>query len=197
MTPKQIYDLLEQEITAYFYDRNEAGIPETWVRMMKESICTSSRFVNMNRVLIDYQNQFYTPAIDLYRQLAENDHHLLRTSASQQHVLKELWPGLRIVSCTTSADTKKRLLDEDTIEVECQVELGQANTDMVSVEMYYEYEDTQFKVSSLALHHQEESIATYTGQIKLTGYGRQRMNVRVRPANEILQDLNPAWMKWA
>ncbi|NQV33050.1 MAG: alpha-glucan family phosphorylase, partial [Phycisphaeraceae bacterium] len=193
----QIYDLLEQEITAYFYDRNESGIPETWVRMMKESICTANRFVNMNRVLIDYQNQFYARSIDLHTQLADNDYTLLRTSVSQQNLLRELWPGLKIVSCTTSADTRKRLLDSETIEVECQIDLGQANREVVSVETYYEYENGQFSVSTLAFDRQEGSIATYAGTVKLRGYGRQRMNVRVCPANEILRDLNPALMTWA
>ena len=193
----QIYDLLEKEITAYFYDRNESGIPETWVRMMKESICTANRFVNMNRVLIDYQNLFYTRSIDLSAQLIDNDYALLRMSVSQQNLLKELWPGLQILSCTTSADTKKRLLDSQTIEVECQVQLGQANRDMVAIELYYEHQDPQFTVSSLAFDHQEGSIATYTGNVRLRGYGGQRMNVRVRPANEILRDLNPALMTWA
>jgi len=193
----QIYDFLEQEITAYFYDRNESGIPETWVQMMKESICTANPFVNMNRVLIDYQNQFYTPSIERNRQLADNDFHFLRQSVSQQETLNELWPGVKIVSCTSSADTQKRLLDRETIDVVCQVDLGQASRDQVAVEMYYEFENQQYEVLPLSFQNQEGATATYAGSIKLRGFGKQRMNVRVRPANDVLHDLNPAWMKWA
>ncbi|MCF7974030.1 MAG: alpha-glucan family phosphorylase [Phycisphaerae bacterium] len=192
----QIYDLLEREITTSFYDRNESGIPEKWVHMMKESICTTSRFVNMNRVLIDYQNQFYTPSLGRSTQLAGHEYHLLRESVAQQQALKELWPDIHFVSCTTNADTRKRLLDTETLEAACQIDLGQAHRDMVSVEMYYEF-DGQYQVTPLTFQNQEGSIASYTGSTKLQGVGRQRMNVRVRPTNEILQDLNPAWIKWA
>jgi starch phosphorylase len=193
----QIYDLLEREITADFYDRNESGIPEKWVHMMKESICTTSRFVNMNRVLIDYQNKFYTPSIDRAGKLTGHEYRLLRESVSQQNVLKELWPGVHFVSCTTSADTRKRLLDTETLEAACQLDLGQAHRDLVSVELYYEFDGQQFTVTPLTFQNQEGTIASYTGSIKLRGSGRQRINIRVRPANDVLQDLNPAWIKWA
>ena len=32
---EQIYDLIEDEITELYYDRNEAGVPVRWVEMMK------------------------------------------------------------------------------------------------------------------------------------------------------------------
>lgn len=193
----QIYDLLEQEITAYYYDRNESGIPEKWVHMMKESICTVNRFVNMNRMLIDYQNQFYVESIDCNQKLTQDNCQYLRQSVGIQEKIKEIWSQIRILSCDTSADTRKRLLDNETLDVVCRVDLGHASTDLISAEIYYEYEEQKFTILPLTLDHQDGSIATFTGSVELMGFGKQRMNVRIRPANALIQDLNPAWVKWA
>jgi starch phosphorylase len=35
---EQVYDLIEDEITELYYDRNEAGVPVRWVQRMKDSI---------------------------------------------------------------------------------------------------------------------------------------------------------------
>ena len=56
---EQIYDLIEDEITELYYDRNEAGVPVRWVEMMKESISSTCCRFNMNRVLADYIDKFY------------------------------------------------------------------------------------------------------------------------------------------
>jgi starch phosphorylase len=34
----QVYDLIEDQIAELYYARNELGVPERWVKMMKESI---------------------------------------------------------------------------------------------------------------------------------------------------------------
>ena len=58
---EQIYDLIEDEITERYYDRNEAGVPIRWVQMMKESVSSTCCRFNMNRVLADYIEKFYIP----------------------------------------------------------------------------------------------------------------------------------------
>ena len=39
-------------------------------------------------------------------------------------------------------------------------------------------------------------IAQYNCSFNLTGYGLQNMNVRVKPANETIENLHPEMIKW-
>ena len=54
-----LYDLLENEVVPLFYDRNEQGIPEGWVRLVRESIKTVAPQFSMSRMMKDYANQLY------------------------------------------------------------------------------------------------------------------------------------------
>lgn len=60
-----LYDLLENEITPLFYDRDENGIPNGWVDMMKQSIRTCAPIFNTDRMLAEYVAKLYAPQVDL------------------------------------------------------------------------------------------------------------------------------------
>jgi len=59
-----LYDLLEQEVVPLFYNRNEQGIPEGWVKMMREAIKTVAPQFSMSRMLKDYASRLYVPLLE-------------------------------------------------------------------------------------------------------------------------------------
>jgi starch phosphorylase len=69
----QIYDRLENEIIPLFYDRNELGIPEKWVKMMKQSIKKVGSVYNTHRMVSDYYNNYYYPAKNSYEKITQNN----------------------------------------------------------------------------------------------------------------------------
>jgi len=56
-----LYHLLESEVVPMFYDRDEDGIPQRWVEMMKESIVSALPHFSTQRMLVDYAEQAYLP----------------------------------------------------------------------------------------------------------------------------------------
>lgn len=56
-----LYHLLEQEILPLYYDRDAAGIPQGWVKLMKASIQSNCPAFNTHRMLVDYATQLYVP----------------------------------------------------------------------------------------------------------------------------------------
>ncbi|MFQ5578297.1 MAG: alpha-glucan family phosphorylase, partial [Anaerolineae bacterium] len=58
-----LYELLENEVVPLFYNRNEQGIPEGWVAMMRESLKTIAPRFSMSRMLKDYANLLYVPLL--------------------------------------------------------------------------------------------------------------------------------------
>lgn len=60
-----LYHLLENEIVPLYYDRDENGIPNGWVNMMKQSIRTCAPIFNTDRMLAEYVAKLYAPQVDL------------------------------------------------------------------------------------------------------------------------------------
>ncbi len=57
-----IYDILENEITSMFYDRDQDGLPQSWIDFMKNSIATLGWRFSSDRMVMDYARMCYVPA---------------------------------------------------------------------------------------------------------------------------------------
>jgi starch phosphorylase len=55
--------ILEDEVVPLFYDRDVAGIPRRWVQVMKEAMRTSVAAFSMRRMIKEYVEQMYLPAM--------------------------------------------------------------------------------------------------------------------------------------
>jgi glycogen phosphorylase len=60
----QIYQLLEEKLLPLFYDRDALGIPRGWVKLMKEAIRTVAPTFSTTRMVQDYTNKLYVPAME-------------------------------------------------------------------------------------------------------------------------------------
>lgn len=63
-----LYDVLEREIAPLFYDRDEEGLPRGWIDRMKTAICTVAPVYNTGRMVREYAECYYLPAITGFRQ---------------------------------------------------------------------------------------------------------------------------------
>src|SRR5208283_337134 len=60
---KALYDLLEREIIPLFYTRGMDGLPRAWIHKMKQSMQQVGKGFSSHRMLLEYTDQFYTPAL--------------------------------------------------------------------------------------------------------------------------------------
>jgi starch phosphorylase len=63
MDSQALYRLLEDQVVPLYYDRDAAGVPRGWVRVMKEAIRTSVAAFSMRRMIKEYTDQMYLPAM--------------------------------------------------------------------------------------------------------------------------------------
>ncbi len=59
---QDLYRLLENEITAAYYERDQAGLPRRWLAMMKEAMASSIWQFSTSRMLRQYVEELYVPA---------------------------------------------------------------------------------------------------------------------------------------
>ena len=62
-----IYETLENQIIPLYYERNHEGIPEDWLTMVKENMRTLTPQFSLRRMLKEYMNDYYLPAIEQKR----------------------------------------------------------------------------------------------------------------------------------
>ena len=58
-----IYTLLEQEIVPSYYERDAAGVPRRWLAVVKESIRTVAPAFSARRMVKEYVERMYAPAL--------------------------------------------------------------------------------------------------------------------------------------
>jgi starch phosphorylase len=59
-----LFELLENEIVPLYYTRDEKDLPREWIRRMKEAIATLTPIFSTRRMVKDYVNQMYIPAME-------------------------------------------------------------------------------------------------------------------------------------
>ena len=58
-----LYRILEDQVVPLYYDRDAAGVPRNWVRVMKGAIQTSVAAMSMRRMIKEYIHSMYIPAM--------------------------------------------------------------------------------------------------------------------------------------
>ena len=107
-----IYSLLENEILPLFYNRNEQGYSEGWIKTIKSSIATIAPHYTMKRQLDDYYDKFYIKQATNFKKLAANNNRLAKELAAWKETVAQRWDSIRVVSkddsMLYSAETGKK-----------------------------------------------------------------------------------------
>jgi len=193
-----LYDLLENEVTELYYHRNDTDTPDAWVAMMKNSIVSACRDFNMNRMLCDYLEKFYIPAMKDSARIADDDYKALKQAVQEEKEVLRHWDNIRINSFTVGTEKKGRLAEGQNVELECGIGFGSARPELFKVELFYAYDgDNAYKVMPMELAHKNGDATTYyKHSLAVEGYGSQNLNVRIKPANPIVEDMHPELIKW-
>jgi starch phosphorylase len=98
---QQLYDLLEQQVIPCFYQRDTSGIPQNWVQMIRRSMSQLTPMFSSNRMLRDYTEELYLPALQDFRSRCDNQAALAKAlykwgSCLHTHQDKIHWGDLRI-----------------------------------------------------------------------------------------------------
>ena len=93
-----IYGLLENEIIPLYYDKNEKGYSEGWIKVIKNSIATIAPHYTMKRQLDDYYSKFYNKLAERSEKLHANNNQLARDIAIWKESVAERWDAIKVVS---------------------------------------------------------------------------------------------------
>ena len=125
---RQLYDILENQVIARFYERDRDGLPRKWIAMMRESMAHLTPEFSANRAVREYTEKYYLPAAGRYR-AREAAHGALAQQILRRNAVAEHWSRIHFgqVRSETIGDLHN---------FRVQVYLDELEPDAVLVELY-------------------------------------------------------------
>lgn len=127
----ELYELIEKRIAPEFYDRDERGVPQAWVKRMRESMARLTPIFSTNRVVREYTDEHYLPAAAAFRKRSGDRGACGADLLKWQHMVAQSWSSVRIGTAVL-----ERAGDFDSFHV--QVFFGDLEPDAARVELYAE-----------------------------------------------------------
>jgi starch phosphorylase len=197
-----LYDLLEKEIVPLFYSRGADDLPRQWIAKMKGAMRAIGPEFNTNRMVREYTEKMYLPALDRENDLSANNFARAKEIAVWKRHLRENWHGLKILE--VHVDNHKTLKVGESVTVRAHVDLGHLKPEEVSVELFYGVLNAQGEIESpkVALMKAAEkpkgTVYEFVAINKLLMSGRLGHTVRVLPHHEDLENpLKLGLVLWA
>ena len=201
---KSIYDTLENKIIPMYYDKNEKGYSNDWVRIMKNTIESNSGRFSTSRMLEDYTRQIYIPLCNLHNQYYNDLAKVTRYNEWKEKLYAN-WNDIKIRQDENNYDDIT--VDAgNKIEVSCFVKMPNEliKIENIEVQAYYGkitedgvVDDMQVIPMNLIEENEETLEYKFSAKIELKSGGDYGYTFRVIPKNKmILNSMNLGLIKW-
>ncbi|MCL2610034.1 MAG: alpha-glucan phosphorylase, partial [Treponema sp.] len=200
---KALYDLLERDIVPMFYDRGKVdNLPRGWIGMMKDCMRQIGQSMSSHRMLLDYCEKFYFPALKNHKRQVKSDYAESKSLAAYFHRLREAWAGLRIVK--VEANNRPVMQRGDGLHVTAYIDLGKLSPEEVLVELYHgrvsnqNAEIVEARHTEMKWEKAKDGLNLYHVKVECQDTGFQGHTVRIMPKHEALvHPYQPGLIKWA
>jgi starch phosphorylase len=199
---KALYDLLEREIIPLFYQRGRDGLPREWIKRMKTCMREIGHSMSSHRMLMDYSNNFYFPALKNYRRMVKDDYAEAKSLAAYLNKLKLSWDSLKIVKLESNA--KPVMQRGDSLTVTAHLELGTLSPEELRIELYHGSVSTQnreienARLAEMKFVSKDGNTYIYQVRVECADTGWQGHTVRILPKHDALvHPYRTGFVKWA
>ena len=199
---KALYDLLEREVIPLFYQRGRDGLPREWIKRMKTCMREIGQSMSSHRMLMDYSNLFYFPALKNYRRIIKDDYAESKSLAAYLTKLKHSWDKLKIVKLESNA--RPVMQRGDSLTVTAHIELGDLSPGELLVELYHGAVSSQSREIQNARRVEmkstgrEENEYLFQVRVECADTGWQGHTIRILPKHDALvHPYRTGFIKWA
>ena len=198
---ESIYKTLEDKIIPTYYNKNEKGLSETWIRLMKNSIMSTGGKYSTARMVVDYTEKLYMPLLNLTNKYFNS----LENVTEYNKIKQELYANWNDIKITQENNADNITVDAgNKIKVSCKVELPNIDKDYIQTECYYGkilengiVEDINIMPMDLVEENNETKTYTYEAKIEMKTGGNYGYTFRVMPKHPMLLDPeNLNLVKW-
>lgn len=198
-----LYYKLEGEVMPLFYERNEAGIPEKWVEMIRQSLANIAPRFTMQRMIDEYIAKFYMPMFERSRRIVQDDCREVKELCAWKNKIISNWNNIKVLDMTVHDSAHKALPLGENFHAEIILGLGNLKPDDIGVEVLFMHKKTQdaqkeiIYKQELAVSQENRSKATYETTFPVTQSGVFEYGFRIFPKHPQLPNrMDFCLVKW-
>jgi starch phosphorylase len=184
-----LYELLEQRVAPRFYERGQAGLPDRWIEMVRQTLTHLGPKVLAGRMVREYVERLYTPAAHAHRAMSSAS---ARELAVWKSRVRGAWQHVTVDHVETSAGTPTAELGT-TLSLRVRVGLGDLAPDDVEVQAVSGRVDSEDGITDgttaplkPAGGPDTEGRWLYEGPLSLDRTGPFGYTVRILPTHRLL-----------
>jgi starch phosphorylase len=187
-----MYDLIEHRIAPRFYDRDDNGVPLSWVESIRHTLATMSPELNADRMVREYVQRLYVPAAAMEKQLNESGFRAAKQLAEWKSRVRSAWQAVGVEHVESGGvDAVPEVGDR--LHLRAYVALGGLDPSDVTVEVVYGHSANGGDITGsrrTALHpagvNEGGQTRAFEGTIELDRSGSFGYTVRVVPHSDLL-----------
>ncbi len=184
-----LYSLLEDVIVPLFYQRNNKGLPDGWLQIMRRSLETNVPRFNTHRMLVDYARILYKPSAERHQKIAADQGRLARELAAWKGRAASRFSSLHILDIATSGITDGLIQIGETFTATVRLDLGEFDAGEIAVDLIIgrtdpkqQIKDAQILPMKLA-GKPENRTAAFSTSYKAADKGGWSYGIRVMPCH--------------
>ncbi len=195
-----IYRLLEREVVPLYYDRNEVGLPEEWIQMMKNSIQVCGEGFNSHRMVSDYLTTSYLKAEKMNEIMMKDDCINAKEIATWRNKLLESWEKLEIIEVAPLE--KESVYAGSDVSIKAKVNLNNLKPENLIIEVYHGNYGADGIIKNptrteMSVTGTSGATTIYETNIPCVQGGRYGYTVRALPGHKNLSEqFIPDFIKW-
>ena len=183
-----IYSILETEILPLYYDKNEAGYSEEWIKYIKNSISQIAPHYTMKRQLDDYYDRFYNKLAKRFHVLNADNYKKAKEIAAWKEEVAEKWDSIEVVSFEKSEELLQASIQSGRDYTITYVIDEKGLNDAIGIELVTIFTDADgkehvYSVEPFEVVKKEGTLYTFQATHSLSNAGSFKMAYRMYPKN--------------
>lgn len=183
-----IYSILETEILPLYYDKNEAGYSEEWIKYIKNSISQIAPHYTMKRQLDDYYDRFYNKLAKRFHVLNADNYKKAKEIAAWKEEVAEKWDSIEVVSFEKSEELLQNSIQSGKDYTITYVVDEKGLNDAIGIELVTIFTDAEgkehvYSVEPFEVVKKEGTLYTFQATHSLSNAGSFKVAYRMYPKN--------------
>jgi alpha-glucan phosphorylase-like protein len=138
-----IYSLLEDDIIPMYYNRNESGVPEQWMRRVQKSIAGFGMHFTASRMIEEYHDKFYNKLFERSHALTADKYKLAKQIADWKTEIAESWSSIDIKDIETYDFEHHELPYGTKFQTRIILDPGKLSLDDLGIELVFARRDME------------------------------------------------------
>ncbi len=189
---EMLYNIIEKEVIPMYYERNNNGLPEKWIDMIRHSIANIAPKFTTKRMISEYVSKYYAPMYNRSMEICSGNFSAVRELCGWKKKVISNWNNIKVIDMTLHDSAHKPLLMGEDFQAEIVLSLGNLKPEELGVEVLFIQKKSQdspkeiiFK-QELSVRNAGRSKATYETTFPVTQSGVFEYGFRIFPKHPLL-----------